>query len=182
MGSAYLLRLITGNMLRILFFTLISYTQCSIHNESDVRSLQPSWVDLECQAGHKYLYSDDELIWEEARARCELFNGWLVDIGDVHEQNCLMKHALATDELHNYYYWTDVNDLETTGVWMHASTDTEVTFFGPKSITCWYGDENWRPGDGNAIVVFMTTNQAGSGVWCNTPSTNSYRYICKALI
>ena len=62
--------------------------------------------------------------------------------------------------------------METTGVWMHASTDTEVTFFGPKSITCYLGDGKWGPTDGNAILISMNgSSSSGSGIWCNQPST-----------
>ena len=43
-------------MLRILFFTFISFTQCYIRNETDVRSKQPSWVDLGCQVKLKNIY------------------------------------------------------------------------------------------------------------------------------
>ena len=71
--------------------------------------------------------------------------------------------------------------METTGVWMHASTDTEVTFFGPKSITCYLGDGKWGPTDGNAILILIDGN-SGSGMWCNHSSTTKYRYICKSLI
>ena len=70
--------------------------------------------------------------------------------------------------------------METTGVWMHASTDTEVTFFGPKSITCYLGDGKWGPTAGNAILISINgSSSSGSGIWCNQPSTDEHRYICK---
>ena len=65
---------------------------------------------------------------------------------------------------------------------MHASTDTEVTFFGPKSITCGLGDGKWGPGTGDAITVYMGASQQYIGIWCNVPSANERYYICKALI
>merc|ERR1719348_751845 len=170
-------------MLYILFFglTLFSYSLCSSSNETELQSKQPSWVELECQPGSKYLFSDDLLIWEEARARCGLYNGWLVDIQDVHEQNCLMEYALTTDGIGDIAYWTDANDFEITGVWKHASSDTEVKFFGSKSITC-YNEGKWGPGIGNAILFYTSSNHPYSGIWCNTPSTSAFHYICEAYI
>ena len=41
------------------------------------------------------------------KKRCELDGGWLVNIEDVHEQNCLLKYALTTSGLHDKNYWTD---------------------------------------------------------------------------
>ena len=38
---------------------------------------------------------------------CALYGGLLIDILDFHEQNCLLKHALATPGLENQGYWTD---------------------------------------------------------------------------
>ena len=58
-----------------------------------------------CQAGHKYLFSDVSHNWEEARGECELYGGWLVNIGSLQEQNCLMRHGKS--EGYNAWYWTD---------------------------------------------------------------------------
>ena len=46
-----------------------------------------------CQARHKYLYSDGARGWEDARAECALYGGWLVNIQTVEEQNCLVRHG-----------------------------------------------------------------------------------------
>ena len=91
----------------------------------------------------------------------------------------MVKAGLIFNFFHIYLPFT-ANDMETTGVWMHASTDTEVTFFGPKAITCYLGDGKWGPTDGNAILISMNgSSSSGSGIWCNQPSTNEHRYICK---
>ena len=57
--------------------------------------------------GHKYLFSETDMTWEEARGECALYGGWLIDILDFHEQNCLLRHAHATPGLENQGYWTD---------------------------------------------------------------------------
>ena len=96
----------------------------------------PHWENLECeveilstvllllytqqnlsQAGHKYLFSDELHSWDEARAECALYGGWLVNIGSVTEQNCLMKFGHSKTELSmDKWYWTDgTDDIWDTG-------------------------------------------------------------------
>ena len=57
------------------------------------------------QAGHKYLFSDELHSWEEARAECALYGGWLVNIGGVREQNCLVRFVDSRGWAAKY--WTD---------------------------------------------------------------------------
>ena len=65
----------------------------------------PHWEDLECEAGHKYLFSEVKMNWEDARVECELYGGWLVDINSLQEQNCLMRHG--NSQGYNVWYHTD---------------------------------------------------------------------------
>ena len=51
------------------------------------------WENLKCQPGHKYLFSETELSWYDAREECELYGGWLLSLGSRQEQNCLLSHA-----------------------------------------------------------------------------------------
>ena len=44
------------------------------------------------------------LTWEQARAECTLYGGWLLNIGNLQEQNCLMKAGRAFGDA---WYWTD---------------------------------------------------------------------------
>ena len=88
----------------------------------------PHWENLECivdshlyslflafglknhvQTGHKYLFSDFSADWPEAYAECELYGGWLVNIDNIGEHNCLLRHASAQ----NYasWYWTGGKNL-----------------------------------------------------------------------
>ena len=53
----------------------------------------PRWENLECEAGHKYLFSEVMMTWEDARVECELYGGWLVDINSLQEHNCLLRHG-----------------------------------------------------------------------------------------
>ena len=59
------------------------------------------------QEGHKYLFSDATHTWDEALVECELYGGWLVNIGSVTEQNCLMRFGHSKTELVDKWYWTD---------------------------------------------------------------------------
>ena len=81
----------------------------------------PHWEDLECevtiyllsssvltvtQEGHKYLFSDATHSWDEALVECELYGGWLVNIGGVREHNCLLEFGHSKAELVDKWYWT----------------------------------------------------------------------------
>ena len=47
---------------------------------------------------------------------------------------------------------------ETPGLWMHASTNTEVEFFGSR-FSCITGDE-LGPGDGDAVYFTTEVDQS----------------------
>ena len=53
----------------------------------------PSWQNLDCEPYHKYLFSEIATNWEDARAECELYGGWLLSINSMQEQNCLLRYA-----------------------------------------------------------------------------------------
>ena len=57
--------------------------------------------------GHKYLFSETKMTWEEARGECALYGGWLIDILNIREQNCLLRHVYETPGLEDDYFWTD---------------------------------------------------------------------------
>merc|ERR1719391_1108022 len=68
----------------------------------------PLWVDLECEEGHKYAFAEIFSTWEEAILECQFYGGWLVDVKDQKEHNCLMRYG--TSQEFDDYYWTDAND------------------------------------------------------------------------
>ena len=47
------------------------------------------------------------MTWEEARGECALYGGWLIDILDIREQNCLLRHVYETPGLEDDSFWTD---------------------------------------------------------------------------
>ena len=57
------------------------------------------------------MFSDTTNSWDEAQTECELYGGWLVNIGSVQEQNCLMRFGHSKTELSmDKWYWTDGTD------------------------------------------------------------------------
>ena len=84
--------------LRILRLSLL----CLTVSGSDL----PSWHNLNCEEGHKYLFSDETRPWQDARDECELYGGWLLDINSQREQNCLVRFAHSSG-LHTGWYWHD---------------------------------------------------------------------------
>ena len=71
-------------------------------------SSTPAWQDLNCEAGHRYLFSEVKMTWEEARGECQLYGGWLVDLRSRKEQNCLIRYAQAAGVTEDWY-WHDGN-------------------------------------------------------------------------
>lgn len=129
------------------------------------------------QKGHKYLFSDVSHTWFEARAECELYGGWLVQIKEFAEFNCLMRHG-KREEIHTWY-WIDGNDVDDTGVWTHAYDNSDVTYFTP-TITC--GDACSCPGGGDAFMVHVGGNKHSRSNYCDWDSNTSYKFICEAII
>merc|ERR1711879_309058 len=91
----------------------------------------PHWEDLQCEDGHKYLFSELSLSWDEAVGECSLYAGWLVSLNSLQEQNCLLKHAQAQG-LTEDWYWTDATDTDAEGVFVHTATETEVTWLNTR--------------------------------------------------
>ena len=69
-------------------------------------SSTPEWQELNCAEGHKYLFSEVQMTWEEARGECQLYGGWLVDLRTRKEQNCLLRYAQAAG-VPEGWYWHD---------------------------------------------------------------------------
>ena len=87
----------------------------------------PHWENLECevnetnpvscqtfvtllfrftQVGHKYLFSTTWQTWHDAKLECELYGGFLLNLKDISEQNCLLRYYQSQD-LRGGKYWTD---------------------------------------------------------------------------
>ena len=86
--------------------TVFGGVNCFKLNKLEVTSKTstPDWEQL-CRKGHQYLFSEDALDWNEAKAMCVLLGGYLVRIEDIHENNCILKYAL-NNGYQNNYWWT----------------------------------------------------------------------------
>ena len=65
------------------------------------KSFSPHWVSL---CGHQYLFSEEITDWTNAREMCKLLGGYLVQIENLHENNCILLHA-QNNGLHSWW-WT----------------------------------------------------------------------------
>merc|ERR1719348_639495 len=149
-------------------------------DEKDVAYF-PQWQELECQAGHKYLFNTDQThTWEDAIAECQLYGGWLLDVTGLEEYNCLMRYG--NSQGFDAWFWTDANDQASKGVWVHASTDSDLTWINPKWSCGWEDGHFGSPG-GDAMVMNFGADKKMNGAWCESfSSTRSYHSICKAKI
>ena len=67
--------------------------------------LVPQWMNLGCEDNHKYLFSDVVHSWFDAVAECQLYGGWLLSLGSLEEQNCLLRYGQSQGL--DAWYWTD---------------------------------------------------------------------------
>merc|ERR1712227_338504 len=143
-------------------------------------SSTPQWQDLNCEAGHKYLFSEVEMTWEEARGECELYGGWLVDLKSRKEQNCILRYA-QTAGVTETWYWHDVNNVETPGIFKHAKDDTEVEWMADWSCN---KDSNlvFRGNEYVKLGIWFKTYPMVTGFWCDGSATERQHYICESLI
>ena len=131
------------------------------------------------QPGHKYLFSTglESLSWEGCRLECEVYGGWLVQIDDLREYNCLMRHGLREED--DAWYWTDGNDLANSGVWTHALDNTEVSFFPPR-VQCECEDSPTSC-SGDALILNIKSDKEFRGNYCDYPSYKESHYICEGV-
>merc|ERR1712241_1647013 len=115
----------------------------------------PHWQELECEAGHKYLFSDQTRSWQDAREECELYAGWLVNIGSLEEQNCLLRYGKSQG--YDAWYWTDAY-FDDTWTWTHALDNSEVSWFSPK-WTCSSGTDNGGSWGRDYIMMAVSSNK-----------------------
>ena len=109
--------------------------------------------------------------WEDSRGECELYGGWLVQINDLKEYNCLLRFGVK--EGMSAWFWTDGNDLENTWVWTHAYDNSDVIFFPPKISCGCYGESSlYCSAKGDAFEFYISdTDKQARGVYCDAPSS-----------
>ena len=73
------------------------------------------------------------------------------------------------------------NDLESKGVWVHASTGTDLTWINPRLDCCEAWDKTCYRGDvEGAFVLAILDNRTINGAWCGNPINTEWNFICEA--
>ena len=116
--------------------------------------------------------------WAESRAECELYGGWLVQINDLEEYNCLLSEGKGLG-LSNWY-WTDGNDVADAGIWTHAYDGSPVSFFAP-DFGCSCADRVCRIG-GDAFLLNIGGDRHYRGNYCDQQSLKTDLFICEGII
>merc|ERR1711874_63563 len=157
-------------MFREIFLLSISLTvSCSL----------PGWEDLQCEEGHKYLFSDIKLTWQDAREECELYGGWLLSINSQREQNCLVRFAHSSG-LQADYFWHDATSAADQGVRVHAKDNSELKWTNPV-FHC--DSEHWYRGYDYYVLGLFGETDRRTGAWCDTADNDSLLYfICEGMI
>merc|ERR1711997_984169 len=139
----------------------------------------PRWVDLNCERGHKYLFSDVQHTWQDARDECELYEGYLLSINSLQEQNCLVRYAQGS--VQHGWFWHDATDNETESVYVHALDSSDLTWL----------PHLWRVSD---RVEFTNTDgdytvlglHGGTGYltgnWGSVTEDRTFYFICEGFI
>merc|ERR1711936_418529 len=152
------------SLLTVLFFSK-SEALPSL-NSSQVFRTTPSWQEVECRydTKTKYLFSELSLTWEEAKGECQLYGGWLLNLNNLVEQNCLLKHAV-TNEISGWF-WHDGNGIEIEGLWVHDLDGMDLwmhTFWSCGSSNNY---ENAGRTNGDALLLGLMSNPCCAGAWC----------------
>merc|ERR1719481_390088 len=137
----------------------------------------PHWEEIQCQTGHKYLFSEDTKSWTAAKVECELYGGWLVDIGSMEEYYCLIKFARAQQLFQ--WWWHDGNDIEEEGIYCHAD-GRYISWFPPK----WMDDGRTLSFHGDAYdgLIFSTDTDLYAGGWYERDMSLEHNYVCESVI
>merc|ERR1712047_187143 len=110
----------------------------------------PSWVNI---CGGTYLFSEDQISWDDAFGQCELYYAHLWQIDNLAENFCLLDYAHKMG--YNAGYWHSANDKESEGVWRQA--DGTLLSWSPWWVA--YKDSQGAPDGGKnencADVVLM---------------------------
>ena len=72
------------------------------------------------------------------------------------------------------------NDKASRGTWVHASTNTDVTWF-PYKMVCKAGDGYGSHG-GETMIMAILDDSARNGGWCDYFGYEEHKFICKALL
>merc|ERR1712126_558617 len=121
-------------------------------NAETVKEQFPQWQNLECESGHRYLFSEDERVWDDALAECTLYGGWLANIGSIWEQTC---------------------------IFVDEHTGADIEWFSPRWTG---GEGPIDQYGGDAIMICLTHDDPRSnGRWADYYKNSPRKFICEGL-
>ena len=174
-----------------IFILSVSVSLLSLASSSSL----PGWENLQCERGHKYLFSDVSHTWQDARDECELYGGWLLSINSQQEQNCLVRFAHSSG-LHTGWFWHDgnfcifllfmlfipiflkANDVADEGVLVHAKDNSDLIWINDR-IGC--NVDHWDRGYDYYVLGLFGESDRRTGAWCDVPDVDYY-FICEGPI
>merc|ERR550532_2695210 len=125
----------------------------------------PGWEDLQCEEGHKYLFSDTSHTWQDARDECELYGGWLLSINSLQEQNCLVRFAHSWS-LHEGWFWHDANDVADEGILVHARDNSDLAWVN-HLFYCGNDETMDHRGCDYYMLGLFGQTDLRTGAWCD---------------
>jgi len=137
----------------------------------------PQWQDLKCEQ-FKYLFSEEYRTWDDALAECNLYGGWLADVGSIWEQNCILRYGKSQN--FDDWYWMGAHSPDRSGVFVYEHTNEDVAWFSPR-WSC--GDDYIHARGGDAFEIGIFTNEPRDhGRWCDSEKNGEKKFICKGNI
>ncbi|XP_022225967.2 interaptin-like [Drosophila obscura] len=138
-------------------------------SESKLKTLWQNRLVTFQKLGSKYYYFErnEKLNWTDARDRCQELGSHLASLQDQQEFD------LVTKDLYDvYYYWLDVNDIETEGVYMSSTTGKKANFLKWRQIP-----DDWK---GNEDCVELAYESKANAMGMNdVHCSEKHMYICE---
>ncbi|XP_034670126.1 C-type lectin domain family 4 member M-like [Drosophila subobscura] len=138
-------------------------------SESKLRTLWQKRLVTFQKLGSKFYYFErnEKLNWTDARDRCQELGSHLASLQDQQEFD------LVTKDLYDvYYYWVDVNDIETEGVYMSSTTGKQANFLKWRQIP-----DDWK---GNEDCVELAYESKANAMGMNdVHCSEKHMYICE---
>ncbi|SPP82378.1 C-type lectin domain family 4 member M-like [Drosophila guanche] len=138
-------------------------------SESRLRTLWQKRLVTFQKLGSKFYYFErnEKLNWTDARDRCQELGSHLASLQDQQEFD------LVTKDLYDvYYYWIDVNDIETEGVYMSSTTGKQANFLKWRQIP-----DDWK---GNEDCVELAYESKANAMGMNdVHCSEKHMYICE---
>ena len=103
-----------------------------------------------------------------------------MQINDLQEFNCLMRHGVKEETLD--WYWTDGNDIGGSGVWTHAYDNSDISFFPPRVRCACNDNQVGCSAGGEAFVIYIGHDVQYRGNYCDMMSSAGHYFICEATV